>query len=312
MTRHRMGDKMAIQPKVKRNQTKTYRKTKYRMAKRRDTLKGLLFLSPWLIGFLAFTLLPFINSILYSFNAVSITPGKVNLKWEGLEYYDYAWNVSTSFKLSLSSSAMLICCATPVILVFSLIIAILLNNRFRGRTFFRAVFFMPVIIMSGPVISKLLTGYTVDFTDEGSQLMLFLTSLPSVVSNPCVFILDNLVLILWFSGVQILICLAGLQKVSPSLYEAAEIDGAGAWEKFWKITLPHMAPTILINAIYTVVTIANYSEQAVNREISENLFNTSMMYSLSAAMSWIYFLLVLLILAVVGLLFWLVSKKEKA
>lgn len=302
---------MAIKPKVKTSKSETYRKTKYKKTKRRNTLKGILFISPWLVGFAVFTLIPFINSVLYSFNAVSITPGKVNLKWAGMEYYNYAWNVSTSFKLSLSSSVMLVCCATPVVLVFSLIIAIMLNNKFRGRTFFRAIFFMPVIIMSGPVISRLLTGYTVDFTDEGSQVMLFLQSLPGMISKPCVFILDNLVLILWFSGVQFLICLAGLQRVSTSLYEAAEIDGAGAWEKFWKITLPHMVPTILINAIYTVVTIANYSEQEVNREISDNLFNTSMMYSLSAAMSWIYFAVILFLLVVVGVLFWLVSKKEK-
>lgn len=296
---------MVIKPKGKVSKNGKYKKTKLT-----NTIKGILFVSPWLIGFAVFTLIPFINSILYSFNAVSITPGKINLKWAGLEYYNYAWNVSKSFKLNLSSSAMMICCATPVILVFALIVAVMLNNKFRGRVFFRAIFFMPVIIMSGPVISKLLTGYTVNFTEEGSQIMLFLQSLPGVISKPCVFVLDNLVLILWFSGVQILIYLAGLQKVSTSLYEAAEIDGAGAWEKFWKITLPHMGPIILINGIYTVVTIANYSEQAINQEISNSMFNTSMMYSLSAAMSWIYFLLVLLILAVVGLLFWFISKKE--
>lgn len=296
---------MVIKPKGKVSKNGKYKKTKLT-----NTIKGILFVSPWLIGFAVFTLIPFINSILYSFNAVSITPGKINLKWAGLEYYSHAWNVSTSFKLNLSSSAMMICCATPVILVFALIVAVMLNNKFRGRVFFRAIFFMPVIIMSGPVISKLLTGYTVNFTEEGSQIMLFLQSLPGVISKPCVFVLDNLVLILWFSGVQILIYLAGLQKVSTSLYEAAEIDGAGAWEKFWKITLPHMGPIILINGIYTVVTIANYSEQAINQEISNSMFNTSMMYSLSAAMSWIYFLLVLLILAVVGLLFWFISKKE--
>lgn len=296
---------MVIKPKGKVSKNGKYKKTKLT-----NTMKGILFVSPWLIGFAVFTLIPFINSILYSFNAVSIIPGKINLKWAGLEYYNYAWNVSTSFKLNLSSSAMMICCATPVILVFALIVAVMLNNKFRGRVFFRAIFFMPVIIMSGPVISKLLTGYTVNFTEEGSQIMLFLQSLPGVISKPCVFVLDNLVLILWFSGVQILMYLAGLQKVSTSLYEAAEIDGAGAWEKFWKITLPHMGPIILINGIYTVVTIANYSEQAINQEISNSMFNTSMMYSLSAAMSWIYFLLVLLILAVVGLLFWFISKKE--
>lgn len=273
--------------------------------------KGLAFVSPWILGFLVFTLIPLINSVRYSFNSVSIVPGKVLLKWAGTEYYNYAMNVSTTFKLDLASTAMMICCSAPVIVVFSLIIAVLLNRRFKGRTFFRAVYFMPVIIMSGPVISSLLTGYTVDFTEDGSQIMMFLSSLPTFLSKPCVFVLDNLVLILWFSGVQILLFLAGLQKISPNIYEAAEIDGAGSWEKFWKITLPYLKPMALICAIYTVVNLANYSEQAVNRDISENLFNTSMLYSLSAAMSWIYFGMVLLILGVVGLLFWLMGRKER-
>ena len=215
-------------------------------------MKGILFVSPWLIGFAVFTLIPFINSILYSFNAVSITPGKINLKWAGLEYYNQAWNVSTSFKLNLSSSAMMICCATPVILVFALIVAVMLNNKFRGRVFFRAIFFMPVIIMSGPVISKLLTGYTVNFTEEGSQIMLFLQSLPGVISKPCVFVLDNLVLILWFSGVQILIYLAGLQKVSTSLYEAAEIDGANKFQTLYKIIIPMTMPSVTICLFLTL------------------------------------------------------------
>ena len=273
--------------------------------------KGIAFVSPWILGFLVFTLVPLINSVRYSFNHVSIVPGKVLLKWAGLEYYNYALNVSTTFKLDLASTAMMICCSAPVIVVFALIMAVLLNRKFRGRTFFRAVYFMPVIIMSGPVISSLLTSYTVDFTEDGSQIIMFLSGLPSFISKPCVFVLDNLVLILWFSGVQILLLLAGLQKISPSIYEAAEIDGAGGWEKFWKITLPYLKPMALICAIYTVVNLANYSEQAVNIDISENLFNTSMLYSLSAAMSWIYFGLILLILGVVCLLFWLMGRKEK-
>lgn len=121
---------MVIKPKGKVSKNGKYKKTKLT-----NTMKGILFVSPWLIGFAVFTLIPFINSILYSFNAVSITPGKINLKWAGLEYYNQAWNVSTSFKLNLSSSAMMICCATPVILVFALIVAVMLNNKFRGRVF---------------------------------------------------------------------------------------------------------------------------------------------------------------------------------
>lgn len=290
---------------------KMLRKRKNAKLRKINAWKGIAFVSPWILGFLIFTLIPLINSVRYSFNSVSIVPGKVLLKWAGTEYYNYAWNVSTTFKLDLASTAMMICCSVPVIVVFSLIMAVLLNRKFRGRTFFRAVYFMPVIIMSGPVISSLLTGYTVDFTEEGSQIIMFLSGLPSFISKPCVFVLDNLVLILWFSGVQILLFLAGLQKISPSIYEAAEIDGAGGWEKFWKITLPYLKPMALISVIYTVVNLANYSEQAVNRDISENLFNTSMLYSVSAAMSWIYFVLILLILGVVVFLFWLMGRKEK-
>ncbi len=290
---------------------KMLRKRKNTKMRKVNTWKGIAFVSPWILGFLIFTLIPLINSVRYSFNSVSIVPGKVILKWAGTEYYNYALNVSTTFKLNLASTAMMICCSVPVIVVFSLIMAVLLNRKFRGRTFLRAVYFMPVIIMSGPVISSLLTGYTVDFTEDGSQIIMFLSGLPSFISKPCIFVLDNLVLILWFSGVQILLFLAGLQKISPSIYEAAEIDGAGGWEKFWKITLPYLKPMALISVIYTVVNLANYSEQAVNRDISENLFNTSMLYSLSAAMSWIYFGLILLILGVVCLLFWLIGRKEK-
>lgn len=277
-----------------------------------NSIKGLGFVLPWIIGFFVFTLKPLIDSIRYSLNSVTIAPGNVILKSAGLEFFNFAWNIDTNFKLDLGQTVTMICCSAPVIVVFSLIVAVLLNRKFRGRTLFRAIYFMPVIIMSGPVISSLLTGYTVDFTDEGSQIMIFLHNLPSFISTPCVFVLDNLVLILWFSGVQILMFLAGLQKISPSLYEAADIDGAGAWEKFWKITLPHLKPMALVTAIYTIVTLANYSEQAVNKDIADNLFNTSMMYSLSAAMSWIYFMVIMLILGVVCLLFWLMGRKERA
>lgn len=277
----------------------------------KNSLIGIGFFSPWIIGFLIFTLYPLIYSIIMSLNSVVIKPGNMEFTWSGLEYFDYALNVNKSFKLNLGSTVMMICFSTPVVIVFSLIIAIFLNQKFPLRSFFRTVFFMPVIIMSGPVISKLLTGHAVDFTDEGSQIMIFLSNLPSFLSTPCIFVLDNLVLILWFSGVQILIFLAGLQKISPELYEAADIDGASGWEKFWKITLPHITPLALICTIYTVIDIANYSGNAVNQSITDNIFNTTMMYSLSAAMSWIYFGVVMLILLAVYIIFAFMGRKSK-
>ena len=118
-------------------------------------------------------------------------------------------------------------------------------------------------------------------------------------------------LILWFSGVEIIIFLAGLQKISPSLYEAASIDGAGKWEQFWEITLPHIAPLAMICAVYAVVDISNYSNLDINAKITSHMFDTSRIYSFSAAMSWIYFAVLLVILLAVFLLFFFMVKKNE-
>lgn len=276
-----------------------------------EIVSGYLFFLPWVVGFLTFTLYPVIYSVLLSLNEVQIVSGETHMTWKGLAYFNQAWNVDTQFKPALGNTMMLIGCSLPVILVLSLIIAVMLNSRFRLRTFFRLVFFLPVIIMSGPVISSLLTKYTVNFMGENTPVYDFVMMLPSFFKTPITFILDNLVLILWFSGIQILVFLTGIQKISPDLYEAASIDGAGDWEKFWKITLPHLRPFAVICAVYTVITVANYSENAVNKKITAHIFDFNQMYSYSAAMSWIYFLWVILILAAVFLLFALFGRRAR-
>ena len=276
---------------------------------KKDKLVGLAFLLPWIVGFFGLTLYPVIYSVILSLSNVQLYPGKTVLNYAGFQFYDYAWNVDTQFRLDVSEAVVLICCATPVIVVFSLIIALLLNRKFVGRTFLRAVFFLPVIVMSGPAISGLLTSYTVDFSTKNPEIFSLINALPGIIRSPLVYILNNLVLILWFSGVEIIVFLAGLQKISPSLYEAASIDGAGGWEKFWKITLPHIAPIAMVCAIYAVVDISNYSELSINGKITSHLFDTTRMYSFSAAMSWIYFAILLLLLMAVFILFSIVRSK---
>ena len=277
---------------------------------KKDKLVGLAFLLPWIVGFFGLTLYPVIYSVILSLSNVQLYPGKTVLNYAGFQFYDYAWNVDTQFRLDVSEAVVLICCATPVIVVFSLIIALLLNRKFVGRTFLRAVFFLPVIVMSGPAISGLLTSYTVDFSTKNPEIFSLIDALPGIIRSPLVYILNNLVLILWFSGVEIIVFLAGLQKISPSLYEAASIDGAGGWEKFWKITLPHIAPIAMVCAIYAVVDISNYSELSINGKITSHLFDTTRMYSFSAAMSWIYFAILLLLLMAVFVLFSIVRSKN--
>ena len=207
----------------------------------------------------------------------------------------------------------MVCGMTPVILVLSLIVAMLLNKRFRGRALFRAIFFMPVIIMSGPVISALLTQYSVDFSTNSWVVYDLLSYMPTALASPVEYVLDNLVKILWMCGVQILIFLAGLQSIGSDVYEAASIDGAGGWEKFWQITLPHISPMILICAVYTVIDTANYNEGGnINALINSQIFDANYMYSYAAAMSWMYFVVIAAVLGGVLLIFKFFGRKGKA
>lgn len=275
----------------------------------REQLYGYAFLSPWIIGFAVITLFPVIFSIAMSFCAVKITGSSINLDFKGFYYYDQALNVDNWFKINIGKTVTFIGCFTPVIVVLSLIAAVLLNNQFRGRGIFRAIYFLPVIVMSGPVISTLLSKYTVSFADAIPGIYAFLNSLPEKIKTPSVYILDNIILIMWFSGVQILIFLAGLQKINPNLYEAASIDGAGTWEKFWKITLPHTKTLAIIGTVYTIVDLANYVNNEINKQITMRIFDDAgRIYSLSSAMAWMFFIVVMLIIGVVYLAFVLLSR----
>ena len=223
--------------------------------KKRNAVAGYLFILPWIVGLLAFVAYPVVYSILLSLSTAKVTTSGIEMKWAGLTYYTRALAQDTTFTSTIAETVLFMACAVPVILVFSLMIAILLNSKFRLRRFFRSVFFLPVIIM---------------------------------------------------------IFLAGLQKISPEIYEAASIDGAGPWEKFWKITLPAMTPIAMVSAIYTVVEIANWTNNATNQKIGSHLFEVGQPYSFSAAMSWIYFGVVALALLLVFLIFRLLGRRDRA
>lgn len=280
--------------------------------RQRNSATGYIFILPWIVGLMAFTVYPVIYSILLSLNTVKVTNSGIEMTWAGPEYFIQALKQDKEFIPALGNSVLFIACAVPVILVFSLVIAMLLNCKFRSRGFFRAVFFLPVIIMSGPSVSQLLTKYTVDFSENGAEIFTFLSTAPTALRVPSIFILNNLVLILWFSGVQILIFLAGLQKISPDIYEAASIDGAGGWEKFWQITLPYLMPMAMVSAVYTVVELANWANNEVNIKIGRHLFEVGRPYSFSAAMSWIYFGVIAVILLIVFLLFTLLGRRSRS
>jgi oligogalacturonide transport system permease protein len=271
--------------------------------KRRSGLAGLAFFSPWLIGFACLTLYPMIYSLVISFCDVQIKVSGTELTYVGLKHYIYAIRQDTKFIPDLLDSLFLIVTGLPVVLVFSLVIALLLNTKFYGRAFFRAVFFLPVIIMSGPVLTQLVTEtdamrITMDYSTLGRYLKVFVDN--AGVRYFSVF-MDNLIRTMWFSGVQILIFLATLQKIDRNMYEAASIDGATGWEMFWRITLPHLRPTIVITAVYTIVEMAAVSSDPTNVNIINHLREVHRPYSYSASMAWIFALAQLLLIGLTAL-----------
>lgn len=288
-------------------------KKKFHMTKRRRTaLIGYSFLSLWIIGFLLFSLYPVILSGVISLSEMDMGLNGIKYKFVGTEFFHYALQRDSQFIPKLLESIGFIGYATPIIVIIALLLALMLKGEYKGRTIFRVIFFMPVVIMSGPVISGLLGKYSVDFTEASPALFVFIGSLPEVFRSPCMFVMENLVTVLWYSGVQILILLVAIQRISPELYEAASIDGASGWEMFWKITLPYTMPTLLVCALYTVIELANDSTNAVNTYIASKMFDHKLgYYSYSTAMAWIYTAIIVLILLLIFGILKFFQRKER-
>ena len=280
---------------MNRNQTKPRRSLRPRT---RSTITGTLFFLPWLIGFFAITAYPLVYSLVICFNQVQIKPGAIELKPVGWEYFRQAFAVDTEYPTKLLASLASVLLGTPLVVVFSLVIALLLNRKFRGRTVYRIVFFLPVVIMSGPVMSELMTeSSAMSINMDIMGLRSILMELDYGWARLLMTFLNSFVRILWFCGVQIIVFLAGLQKIDRNMYEAAAIDGATAWEAFWKITLPHLRPIILLNAIYTIIEMGTAADDATNGKIVGAIRDIARPYSYAAVLSWIYaFGLLLLIL----------------
>lgn len=288
-------------------------KFEFKMTKRRRTaLIGYSFLSIWIIGFLLFTLYPVILSGVISLSEMDMGIHGIKYKFVGAHFFEYAFQKDSQFLPKLLESLGFICYATPIIVIIALLLALMLKGEYKGRTVFRVIFFMPVVIMSGPVISGLLGKYSVDFSEASPALFTFIEALPEIFRSPCMFVMENMVTVLWYSGVQILILLVAIQRISPELYEAASIDGASKWEMFWKITLPYTMPTILVCALYTVIELANDSTNAVNAYIATKMFDHKLgYYSYSTAMAWIYTGTIIVILLLIFGIMKFFQRKER-
>ena len=284
---------------------------------RRKALYGYGFISLWLMGTVIFFLIPLIQSLRYSFCEVKVNPGSLETAFVGFKKYVYALNEDQYYTEYLGSTLLETLWKTPLILIFSLFIAVILNQKFRGRTFARAVFFLPVIIATGPVF-RIISGdmaktgntgaqrfSTMFSTDLIGQLMEFLGiyGLSDKMNTMIQAVADNIFGIVWSSGIQIILFLAALQNIPPSAREAAEVEGATAWEYFWKITFPYVTPFILANFIYTVIDSFTSPMNLVMNRILE--LKSQWDFGEASAMAWIYFAIVL---AAIGLVSFIVNK----
>lgn len=284
---------------------------------------GWLFILPFLIGIVLIYLPIVFNSIWYSFNEFSnVRGGGYQLKFIGLYNYNYALFQDTKFVQVLVGGIQSMVFNIPAIVIFSLFMAVLLNQKMVGRAAFRAIFFVPVILCTGLVdkmdaansllenmesTSGIDTGATEDASAGVSQIisavdveMLFANmKVGTGLVEYVVALVNGLYDIINQSGVQMLIFLAGLQSISPAIYESCSIDGATTWETFWKITFPMISPMILVNSIYTIIDSFTSSKNTVMSYI-DTVYNASGGRVLSAAMSWIYFSIVILAIGVVA------------
>src|SRR5690606_8917261 len=278
---------------------------------RREAFIGYIFIGIWIIGFLWLTVYPLFMSLIYSFANVTIPGGQgVRIEFNGFQNYIDILN-DFQFLSALQSFVIQLLLYLPLAIIISMIIAILLNQKIKLRGFFRSVFFLPVIIASGPIMATLFgsgeRGGLLSTTlneEVPQQLALFL---PEFLAEFVSGMYTHLINILWFSGVQIILFLAGLQKINKEIYEAASIDGASPWESFWKITLPSLKPIILVSAIYTIVMLSTFPNNRVLFRI--NVVRQSS-FGDASALSWVYSLVVALFLGIVSFIL-LYERKAK-
>ncbi len=282
---------------------------------------GYLFVLPFLLGILLVYLPILVDSITYSFanfgwdNSTG-EPLRV-LEFVGFDHYKYAFTTSPDFVTTLISGIQNLIFEVPAIIIFALFIAVVLNQKMLGRAAFRAIFFVPVIIATGIMESlnnSMATQATQDSVEglEGADSQNGASQLISVLDVAVLFenmkvgvelveyvvqLVNNIYNIINYSGVQMLIFLAGLQSISPQIYEACKIDGATGWETFWKVTFPMISPMILVNAVYTVIDSFTRTTNTTMTYIAKQVGRD---YGQGSAMYWIYFLSVILIIALVA------------
>lgn len=292
---------------------KTSKKHKKLSYERKKSLYGYMFLALWLVGIVFFFLRPLIQSFWLAFHNVRFVGGEMTTTWIGIDNFVEAFTLDTDFLPALTDSLSNMLYQVPLIVIFSMFVATILNQEFRGKATFRSIFFLPVIISSGAVLSILKmqsagslvsgSGSSVMFEAASVQQMLLDYGMNSELVTFIMDIVNGIFDLLWKSGIQIVLYIAALKGIAPSLYEASSMEGATKWESFWKITFPMTTPILFTNLIYTIIDTFNDTSNPVIEYISEVSSSLDMDYS--ATLSAVY---TIVVLAIIGIIFKLLNK----
>jgi len=266
------------------------------------------FLIPWLIGFVIFTVGPFFFTIFLSFNDVQLT----GLGWEytpiKMENYITAFFGNINFLPALIAFVTLEITYVPAIVIFSFILGILLNRNIKFRGGFRTIFFLPVIVLSGSVMDQLINNNATTIDDFSENIVfIMLSNYSPFFAEAMLGLFQNFTLVLWFTGIPIILFINGLQKINQQLFEAAKIDGATGWQILWKITIPIIKPTALVVGIFTIVQIGMYNINPIFGLIRDSMYNFEGGLGLSSAYALIY---TLVVLTFVGIAFLVLGTKS--
>lgn len=275
---------------------------------------GLMFILPWIIGLIMFFFVPIVQSLIYSFSDVAVGSNGVQTTWVGLEHYITLLKSDPDYTSLLTQSLGELAYSLPIILVLSLILAMILNQEFRGRLFFRALYFLPVIIASGYVMNLIFMTTDESLTEMGASAGMssglitvedltgalnFSDEIAKVISNA----INNIFNLIWSCGIQIVLFLSGLQSIPATLYEASRVEGATKWEEFWFITFPMLSRITLLVGIFTMVELFVNERNPLIEDIYLKIRATQ--YDVPSAMIWFYFIIVA---AVMGLIIFLFNK----
>lgn len=282
---------------------------------KRRALYGYIFILPFIVGFIFFMLKPLFQSLSMSFSTISVGPNGFQSTWSGIENYKRAFAIDPEFNRMLLENVTQMIYRSLATIVFSFFVALILNQNFKGRAMVRSIFFLTVILSSGVLVgleyNNTMMSQLKETIEESGNANSITTVIESILlSNTggmtgpgdklfkVLFeIIDSIYDVAMASGIQIIIFLSGLQNISPSMYEAAEMEGCTAWESLWKITVPMVSPLLLVCWVYTVVDFFMRTDSEIMEKI-ENQLSVQLNFGFSSAMAWIYFVVCMIIIGI--------------